>query len=149
MPIPTEFRPRLVEQHIMHIVLGIGQAGLRLSLEFLLSEEPGVTIVGEASESEGMLALINSSKPDLVIFDQDLPGQPFDELLHHVQRQKHHPYLMVLGTDRSDEKAILAAGVDALVIKGEPPETLLAAYRRIRRLSRSARRSGSTRPRSE
>lgn len=124
----------------MHILLAIGQADLRLALEFLLSEQPGVTIVGETSESEGMLALITSSKPDLVIFDQGLPGRPFHDLLQEIRRLHHHPYLIVLGTDRSDEQALLAAGVDAVVIKGDPPERLLAAYQRIRRLSRSSNR---------
>ena len=37
----------------MKIVLAVRQAHIRLALELVLSEEPGVTVVGEASEAEG------------------------------------------------------------------------------------------------
>ena len=126
----------------MHILIAIENANLRRSLEYLLSEEAGVNIVGQVSECEGMLALINSTKPDLVIFDENLPGCSFEDLLHQVHQQAFQPYLILLARDRRDEKTILATGVDAVVIKGEPPETLLAAFRRIRRLARSSQRTG-------
>ena len=120
----------------MHILLGIGNAQLRFSLEFLISQEPGVDVVGEASETEGLLALIKTSHPDLVLFEQHLPGRPFNSLLAEICHHQPAPYLMVLSRDRKDEDAILAAGVDAFLVEGDPPEELLSAFRRIREEAR-------------
>jgi DNA-binding NarL/FixJ family response regulator len=116
----------------MHILLGIENAQLRFSLEFLISQEPGVDVVGEASETEGLLALIKTSHPDLVLFEQHLSGRPFDSLLAEIRCHRPAPYLMVLSKNWKDEDAILAAGVDAFLVKGDPPEELLSAFRRIR-----------------
>jgi MFS family permease len=55
---------------------GEKQADLRLSLELLLSEQPGVEIVGVASESSGLLALIETSKPDMIVSDWELLVRP-------------------------------------------------------------------------
>ncbi len=117
----------------MNILLGVKHSSLRFSLEFLISEEPGVVVVGEASETEGLLALIQTSHPDLVIFEQHLPGRPFDNLLAEIRRHQTVPYLLVLGVDRRDRSAILAAGIDSFVVKGDPPEKLLSEFRRIRK----------------
>ena len=116
----------------MYILLGIGNAQLRFSLEFLISQEPGVDVVGEASETEGLLALIKTSHPDLVLFELHLPGRPIDSLLAEIRRYQPAPYLMVLSPNRKDEDAILAAGVDAFLVEGDPPEEMLSAFRRIR-----------------
>ena len=51
----------------MDIVLASQEYDLRLALEMLFREEPGAAVVGTASESEGLLALIQSTRPNLVL----------------------------------------------------------------------------------
>jgi two-component system response regulator DesR len=122
----------------MYILLGIAQAEFRLSLELLLSQEPGVTITGETSETEGLLALIHTTHPDLAIIEQDLPGRPLANLLVDIHALEDSPRLIVLGKDYSDKQTVLNAGADAFVVKGDPPEMLLAAFRRVSAQSRSS-----------
>ncbi len=115
----------------MHILLGMKEADSRLSLELLLSEEPGVTVIGEASETEGLLALIHTSQPDLVILEQDLPGRPVADLLADIRGLADPPRLIVQSKELRAKSTILEAGADAIVIQGDPPDKLLATFRRV------------------
>ena len=60
----------------MNVVLAVRQAHARLALELLLNEEPGVMVVGTASETEGLLALTWIAHPDLVVLEWGLDGRP-------------------------------------------------------------------------
>ena len=115
----------------MDIVLASQEYDLRLALELLLREEPGAYVVGTASSTQGLLGLIQSACPDLVLLDRDLPGQPLAEVLAQVQSTDCTPKIIVLGKDGDAEEVALAAGADAFVIKGDPPRQLLAALRQV------------------
>lgn len=53
----------------MNVVLDIGTAPLRLALNVVPSVEPGVTVVGMVSETEGLLALTRTARADLVLLE--------------------------------------------------------------------------------
>ena len=116
----------------MHVLLATEQADLRISLELLLDQEPGVNIIGSASETEGLLALIRSAQPDIVILEWDLPGRPMNDLLAAAHRLRHQAKFIVLGKQTQQKEQVLQAGADAFVEKGGPPERLLAAFRELR-----------------
>ena len=115
----------------MRIVLATGETDLRLSMELLLSEEPGLKILGGASTPEGFLALVKSTCPDLVLLDWDLPGCPVEEVLGQIKGLKEQPKLIILGRRQRAKKAALKAGADVYVVKGDPPEHLLAAIKQL------------------
>ena len=48
---------------------------VRLGVVALLSQQPGLTVVGQAASGEEALALVAELKPDLVIMDVRLPGR--------------------------------------------------------------------------
>ncbi len=115
----------------MDIVLASQEHDLRLALELLLREEPGVYVVGTASHSGALLALIQATCPDLVLLDWDLPGQPSTEVLAEIGSAGHQPKVIVLGKDPEAREAALASGAYAFVVKGEPPGQLLTALRQV------------------
>ena len=115
----------------MDIVLASQEYDLRLALEMLFREEPGAAVVGTASESEGLLALIQSTHPDLVLLDCDLPGRPAVEVLAQIKSTDRPPKVILLGKDDDDEEAALVAGADVFLVKGDPPGQLLAATREV------------------
>lgn len=116
----------------MNVVLAIRHADARLALELLLSEEPGISIVGEASETAGLLALIQTAHPDLVVVEWALPGRPTLEVLAEAHTLTGKVRFLVLGQDPSEKQFALAAGGHAFVLIGDPPEHLLAAVRQAR-----------------
>ena len=128
----------------MRILLAIEDGDLRLSIELLLSQEPSVTVVGFASEAEGLLALLDSARPDLVILDWDLPGRPVTELMPHILIHFPKIRVILLGTEPAFKEMALQAGADAFVVKGDPPEKLLDAFRQARSRLKSAAIEPST-----
>ena len=116
----------------MNVVLAIRQADARLALELLLSEEPGVRIVGAASETGGLLALIQTARPDLVVVEWALPGQPTWHVLTEAQMLIDRLTFLVLGQELSQKQHALDAGAQGFVLIGDPPEQFLTAVRQMR-----------------
>lgn len=116
----------------MNVVLAMRQAQARLALELALSVEPGVTVVGEASETEGLLALARTARPDLVLLEWGLPGRPVPHVLAEAQRLAQPLRFLVLGCDLHLRQPALQAGACAFVLVGDPPELLLTAVREVR-----------------
>ena len=116
----------------MNVVLAMRHAQARLALELALSVEPGVTIVGEASETEGLLALARTARPDLVVLEWGLPGRPAPDVLAEAHALAQLLRFVVLGRDLRLKQPALRAGACAFVLVGDPPELLLAAVRQAR-----------------
>ena len=58
----------------MQVVLAVQQRDLGLALQLYLDAEPGLFVVGTATEAASLRALLRTPSPDLVILDWDLPG---------------------------------------------------------------------------
>ena len=115
----------------MRILLAVGDTDLRLSLELLLSEEPGVIIAGSVIDASGLLALIKSSCPDLVLLDWELPKCPIQSVLDEIKSLDCQQNTIVLGRRSDSKEQSLRAGADVYLTKGDPPEQLLAALRAL------------------
>ena len=122
----------------MRILLASARFDLRLALEILLREEPGIDIVGTAGEAASVRSLLRSSLPDLLILDWDLPGHDPSHLLAETKRLRCRPEVIVLGRYESARQEALAAGADAFVLGSDLPDVLVAAIRN----SRARRRAG-------
>jgi DNA-binding NarL/FixJ family response regulator len=116
----------------VRVLLGSADANLRLSVELLLSEEPGVTIVGAAMSADGLLALAAPSNPNMAVIDWDLPGKSIDQLVQEIRHIKVPLGIILLGTKSELKQSALLAGADTFVVKGSPPERLLEAFRGLR-----------------
>ena len=115
----------------MRLILAAGDSDLRLALQLLLTEEPNVDVVGTASTEPGLLALLNTYQVDLVILDMDLLSKNSHNLISKIKNSESNPKIILLKDEKADQQVISELGVDAYVNKGEPPERLLAAFRRI------------------
>lgn len=118
----------------MNVVLAIASASLRLALDVVLSEEPGVTVVGMASETAGLLALLRTAQPDLVLVEWELAGCRTAAVITVAHTFPRPLRILVLGRDAAVRPAALTAGAWAFVVVGDPPEILLAALRQARTL---------------
>ena len=114
----------------MRVLLATKGQDLRISLQLLVSEEPGLRVVGTASETDGLQALIETTRPDLVIMDWDLPGQDAAKLLAEVRQKSLPGKFIVLGTDTEYRNIALDSGAHDFVHKAAPPEHLLNAIHR-------------------
>jgi DNA-binding NarL/FixJ family response regulator len=95
----------------------------------LLQEEDGLTVVGEAVDSQDVLRQIERTCPDLVVLDWDLPGAPVRTLLADIHALANETHIVVLSGCLEDADNALAAGADALVSKANPPRQLVTVIR--------------------
>lgn len=117
----------------MRLLLATADPDLRLSLELLLSEQPGVQIVGAASEGDGLIALIHTTRPHMVLTDLDLPGQPISSVVTEARHIQPPAITIVLVAQNGRVQDARNAGADAVVPKGVPPDLLLSAFRRLQK----------------
>ena len=115
----------------MRVLLADDHPEVRSALRLILEQEPNLTVVAEADAANGLLSQLRSVDPDLVLMDWELPGiNPLDLLsaLHSLS-----PDAMVIAISGRPEAccAALAAGANAFVSKGDPPERLLSAVRSL------------------
>ena len=118
----------------MRVLLADGQSRVRSALRLLLDQHPGIHILGEAMDATGLADWIKAARPDLVLLDWELPGL---DAGHHSSLPPRSvpalrelcPGLAVIALSSRPEARLqaLAAGADAFVSKGDPPEALLAA----------------------
>lgn len=119
----------------MRVLVADDQAAVRSALRRLLKEEPGLIVVGEVVRADELLDQAAATQPDLVLLDCELcglspsfhptAGQARWRLLDALHRLRSHPKVIVLSGRPEMRQAVLDAGADAFVSKGDPPERLL------------------------
>ncbi len=135
----------------MQVLLADNQPKVRLGLRVLLERQPGLKVVGEATNAEELLARMEADRPDLVLLGWELPGlakvdpsasrrgesvactepsrseQSGQGLLSALRRVSPNLRVIALSVRSEARRVALAAGADAFVSKCDPPERLLAA----------------------
>ena len=117
-------------QQKVRILVADRYAALRSAVKTLLQNELGLEVIGEACDSQELLAQIEAQPPDVVLLEWGLPGQPAAELLA-LLRARDPPQLkiIVLGRYAEQQQDALAAGADYFVSKSDGPKRLLTAVR--------------------
>lgn len=123
----------------MRILLADDQPAVRGALRLLLELQFAPKMIVEVADTAHLLAQIVSIKPDLVLLDWELPGPASPDLLQVLRSYVPHLKIIVLSSRPEAQKNALAAGSDAFVSKGSPPEQLVTALNGLARNSNSRR----------
>lgn len=117
----------------MRILLADDHGIVRRGMRSLLDTEPGVEVVGEASNGREALKLIETLKPDMAILDVAMPMLNGIEVT--AQAMKAFPELKVIilsmYADESYVVRALTAGARAYLLKEATEEDLLPAVRAV------------------
>ncbi|MGC9334932.1 MAG: response regulator [Anaerolineae bacterium] len=117
----------------MRILIAARQAMIRSALRLFLQKGQGLEVVGEAADSEELLAEVRSKHPNLLLLEWDLPGQSITELLTTLRGANSRLAVVVLSGRPELEPAVRAAGADAFFNLGEPPQRFVAALQALRK----------------
>ena len=113
----------------MRVFLAEAELRVRDALRLVLSHEPGMEVVGEASTAWGLPDGVRKAAPDLVLLDWDLPGPPVADLLPALRANCRGARVIALSVKTEAEGLALTAGADAFVGKTDSPEHLLSVLR--------------------
>jgi DNA-binding NarL/FixJ family response regulator len=110
----------------IRLVVADDHALFRRGLVSLLEEMLEFQVVGEASNGQDALPVIESTRPDIVLLDINMPV--LDGIQTLVAIRKTHPDLKVLmlTISQNDEDLIgaIVSGANGYVLKNTEPETL-------------------------
>jgi two-component system, NarL family, response regulator NreC len=109
----------------MNVLLADDSVPVRWALRTFVQEQLGWTVVGEAADAEALLAAAVALRPDLILLEWDLPGQPARDHIHALHRQLDSCRIVVLNDNPERRGVALRAGADAFICKiGRPQEVL-------------------------
>jgi two-component system invasion response regulator UvrY len=108
---------------------------VRAGLRGIVESDPGLEVVGEATNGEDLLATIGRTPAEVLLLDVSMPGPGFLEVLQEVRRDHPRVAVLVLSVHPEDQYAVraLRAGAAGYLTKDHSPEELVAAIRKVHR----------------
>jgi DNA-binding NarL/FixJ family response regulator len=129
--INSNARETMVEKK--RVLLVEDHALMRAGIRALLSREPNLDIVGEASNGREAINIIQTLKPDLILMDLSMQGSNGIEAIATIKRR--HPKIRILVvTMHEAEEYIhesLQAGADGYMLKDASHDELCVAVRSV------------------
>ncbi|HKE89027.1 MAG TPA: response regulator transcription factor [Gemmatimonadales bacterium] len=108
---------------------------VREGLRRVVEDAPGggITVVGEASDGDELLAQVGSVDADVVLLDITMPGPGFVETIHRLRALRPRIRVLVLSVQPEDQFAVraLKAGASGYVSKNLSPEQLVTAIHEV------------------
>jgi DNA-binding NarL/FixJ family response regulator len=113
------------------VVLADDHTILRQGLKAILEAEPDLEVIGEASTVQDAVALSRCLQPDVVITDVSFADGSGIRAVGQLRREcvGVHVVMLTGQNSRESERAAIAAGAYAYIVKDSPVEVLLRAIR--------------------
>jgi DNA-binding NarL/FixJ family response regulator len=106
---------------------------VREGLRLALSRAPHIRVIGEASDGETAVTLVERRRPDVVIMDVRMPGM--DGLAATKLLTDRNPDVCVLIFTAYSERSLLSRGLESgakgYILKEAPHQTLLRAIEKV------------------
>jgi len=105
----------------------------RRGLVGLLSEMEGFQVVGEASNGQDALSVVELHKPDIILLDVNMPEMSGIETLTALRKQGMDSPVLMLTISQQEEDLIgaIRAGANGYLLKNAEPETLRQTIRQV------------------
>ncbi|MGW3662119.1 response regulator [Streptomyces sp. NPDC005141] len=106
---------------------------VRAGLSLMMGGAEDVEIVGEAADGGEVEALVDRTRPDVVLMDIRMPTVDGLTATERLRGREEAPQVVVLTTFHADDQVLraLRAGAAGFVLKDTPPAQILAAVRRV------------------
>ena len=111
----------------LRILIVDDQPRARRSLKALLATRFQLADTREAANGIEAVRCVEECKPDIVLMDARMPQMDGIEATHIIKTKSAHTPVIVLSMYLEYQESALAAGADAFISKGDPPERLLEA----------------------
>jgi NarL family two-component system response regulator LiaR len=121
--------------HSIRVLIADDHAVVREGLRTLINTEPGMAVIGEASDGREAIQHCLSLQPDVILLDMVMPHKSGLEVIDEVRRENPHARILVLTSFASDDVVFPAIKSGALgyLLKNSSPQRLLHAIRDVYR----------------
>ncbi|SNX64922.1 LuxR family two component transcriptional regulator [Streptomyces sp. TLI_55] len=106
---------------------------VRAGLSLMIGGADGIEIVGEAADGSDVEALVERSRPDVVLMDIRMPSMDGLTATERLRARPDAPQVVLLTTFHADDQVLraLRAGAAGFVLKDTPPAEIVDAVRRV------------------
>jgi DNA-binding NarL/FixJ family response regulator len=111
----------------MRLLIADDQAKVRSALRLWLGRQAGMEVLGEAVDARGVIDWVTVACPDGILLDWELPGRDDLNLVRELRERRPGMAIIALSGRAEARAEAWAAGADAFVSKGQPPDHLLVA----------------------
>lgn len=117
----------------IRVVLADDHVFVRDGIKSLLENEANIEVVAEATDGLEALAVVEISKPDLLILDIRMPNMTGIEVVEKLRSQNNNVKIVMLSMHESEEYVLksIKAGADGYLLKGSSKEEFLKALHTI------------------
>src|SRR5678816_443737 len=116
---------------MIRIVLVDDHELVRTGFRMILSQQPGIEIIGEAADGEQGLALIRKHHPDVALVDVHMPGLSGIELTDRVRKSKLAARIVIhtVAHEARVRRVLIEAGASGYLTNGGAADELVRAVR--------------------
>ncbi|WP_321492763.1 response regulator transcription factor [uncultured Desulfobacter sp.] len=120
---------------MLKILIADDHAIVRKGLKQILSNNPDMTVAGEASGGAQALDMIREGEWDVVLLDISMPDGNGLDTLKQIKKEKPDLPILMLSIYPEEQYAIrtIKAGVSGYLTKDSAPEQLVEAIRKVAR----------------
>ncbi|MBY4128609.1 response regulator transcription factor [Rhodococcus fascians] len=118
---------------VLEVLLVDDDALVRAGLSLILSSDPGIAVVGEASDGRSGIDAVRALSPDVVLMDVRMPVLDGLAATEMLRAEQDATAIVVLTTFDTDEYLLraLRAGANGFLLKDTPPRDIIDAVRRV------------------
>ncbi|MGD2158667.1 MAG: response regulator transcription factor [Anaerolineales bacterium] len=117
---------------VIRVVVVDDHALFRAGLTSLLSDLPGIKIVGEAGNGIEALKVVERTQPDVVLLDVNMPGMDGVETVRKLCKNKGLRIIMLTISKHHDDLiGAIQAGADGYLLKNAEPDELYNALKLV------------------
>ena len=115
----------------VRVVIADDHRVVREGLCYLLGQEPGIEVAGEAGDGLRAVNVVAATRPDVLLLDLYMPGLDGHAVLAALRAAPYCPAVVVLTSATGDDHLVRAvqAGATSYLLKTAPAEDVIAAVR--------------------
>jgi DNA-binding NarL/FixJ family response regulator len=120
---------------MIQVLLADDHPFVRAGIRAIITAEPDLTLVGEASNGHETLHMSVQHQPDVLLLDLRMPGPPPTEIVPYVHQHCPNTHVLIL-TAYDDEvyvRRMASLAISGYVLKEEATESIVLAIRAIMR----------------
>lgn len=117
----------------IRIMLVDDHAVVREGLRALLEQQADFAIVAEAAEGDEAVRLLPAFRPNVIVLDLKMPGQPATEVIAEVRRRQPNVRILVFTSfgESAEIREVLTAGATGFLLKDALHDDLVHAVREV------------------
>lgn len=118
---------------MIRVIVADDHPVVRSGIVGLLALDPGLEVVGEASDGAAAVELAARAQPDVVLMDLRMPGVSGIEATARITAEQPDVRVLVLTTYETDDDILgaIEAGASGYLLKAAPQEEIVAGIRAV------------------